>query len=153
VYAHFDELPREVASVRATRELNRMRGVVVETAINLPKTPYPPGRWAFLFEARGAGDIAPGDYPNARGMGASQDFPVLQFDTPHGEGYRYPEEYDWVSPHTAGNSGHFVVWEIEIKDDRVARLAIDFTGRCEWTEVEKKVKLFYGMIRYNSTFR
>jgi hypothetical protein len=37
-------------------------------------------------------------------------------------------ERGWRGPVHFGGGGDFVVWEIEVKDQRVARLAIDFIG-------------------------
>ena len=81
-------------------------------------------------------------------MDVSGVVPEIEFEPPTGL-----KGYEWAGGQHAGNSGHFVVWEIEVEEDRVARLAIDFTGRCEsWSGVHS-VKPFYGMIRYNSTFQ
>ncbi len=44
--------------------------------------------------------------------------------------------------------GSFVIWELEIKEKNVVRLAVDFVHRCE-----PAGQPFYGMLRFNSLMR
>jgi len=139
-YANIDPRAGTIQSVRRT---NPNRGIIVETA---PRGA--PGRWEFSFESPHGRDLAAGDFPGARGMDVSGEAPEIKFDAPAGL-----KGYEWSSNQNAGNSGHFVVWEIEVQEGRVNRLAIDFVGRCEWWNSIAYVKPFYGMIRYNSTLQ
>jgi hypothetical protein len=130
-------------TVRFVRRTDPGRGVVVETA-----PAGTPGRWEFRFEAPVGLSLAAADYSGARGLDTSGDAAELRFEPPAGL-----EGYQWTSNQLLGNSGRFVVWEIEVKEGRVDRLAIDFQGRCETWDRIHLVKPFHGMIRYNSTYQ
>jgi hypothetical protein len=151
-YIQIDTTSRDVVSVQTTRRTNRSRGVVVETAPRSLTGTFVPDRWVFQFEAPGVGDLVAGDYPGAKGMDVTLESPSLKFEPPVDARGRVPEGYDWIGNQNGHNIGHFVVWEIQIENDHVTRLALDFTGRCEWFDGVKQVRPFYGMIRYNSTF-
>jgi len=45
-------------------------------------------------------------------------------------------------------SGSFVIWELEMKEKNVVRLAVDFVHRCDPTGPP-----LYGMLRFNSLMR
>jgi hypothetical protein len=142
-HGNYAVVDRRAGLVQGVRRTNTRRGIIVESA--------PRGtadRWEFCFEAPQSRDLNAGDYPDARGMDVSGVAPEIKFDPPAGL-----KGYEWVGDQNVGNSGRFVVWEIEVEGDRVTCLAIDFTGRCRAVSGIHPVKPFYGMIRFKSTFQ
>jgi hypothetical protein len=88
--------------------------------------------WNIEFAAPRGGTLAVGDYPNAKRYPFNAESPGLSFSG-HGR-----------SASKVG--GHFVVWELELKDGQVVRLGIDFIHRAEETGPP-----LFGKLRYNST--
>jgi hypothetical protein len=74
-----------------------------------------------------------GEYPNAERFKYSGDSPGIDF---RGKGRD-----------SLKIAGEFAVWELEIVDDKIKRLAIDFVQRADGKDAPLK-----GTIRYNSTF-
>jgi hypothetical protein len=111
-------------------------------------------------------DYGPGDFvirPNGRGVQVTCGGWWMDIGAPAGQTLR-PGEYDGAkrfafsgqSPgidlHGNGRgsntiAGNFVVWELEVKDNKVVKLAIDFLQRSE-----EKGPPLYGSLRFNSSF-
>jgi len=131
---------------RGVRRTNATRGVTVASAL-----PGKPDRREITFEAPHNQNVTAGDYPDARGMDVSGNAPELK----------------WSPDGCNDGDGHFVVWEIEVKDNQVSRLAIDFVGRCKGLSstsiadrskggqfvTQRRFYPVYGMIRFRSTFQ
>ncbi len=127
---------------------NRARGVTVTTA-----PPGKPDLWQFEFEAPHGQILAAGDYPDARGMDVGGDAPEVRFSAPIELVKGLSHLANQLFGVQTSGTGHFVVWEIEVNDNQVTRLAVDFVGRCQLFDGYRHVNPYYGMIRYRSTFR
>jgi hypothetical protein len=90
--------------------------------------------WRILFGGPGNRFLQVGEYPDAKRHPFSGDSPGIEF-TGKGRGANRI-------------AGKFVVWELEVKDNQVVRLAVDFIQHCE-----ERMPPLYGMIRVNSTYR
>ncbi len=88
--------------------------------------------WRIEFGGPGQQFLEVGEYTNAKRHAFSKDSPGIAFGKGRG---------------CNQISGEFVVWEIEMKGNEVASLAIDFVQRCE-----EKMPPLYGMIRYRSSY-
>jgi hypothetical protein len=89
--------------------------------------------WNVQFAPPRGGALKAGEYDGAKRYPFNDDSPGLSY-TGHGRGSNQV-------------GGKFVVWELEVKDGKIAKLAIDFIYRSEVTGPP-----LYGMLRYNSTF-
>lgn len=90
--------------------------------------------WTILFGAPHGQFLQVGEYPNARRYPFSDKAPGIEF---FGQGRGCNRI-----------AGKFVVWELEFRENAVARLAIDFVQRCE-----ESGPPLYGRIRYNSSLQ
>lgn len=90
------------------------------------------GGWNIEFAAPRGGSLGVGDYPNAKRFPFHDESPGLSF-TGHGRGSNRV-------------GGRFVIWELEIANNIVKKLAVDFIHRSEGTGPP-----LYGMLRFNSS--
>ncbi|MBA4066264.1 MAG: hypothetical protein C0501_21620 [Isosphaera sp.] len=88
--------------------------------------------WNVQFAPPRGGALKVGEYDGAKRYPFNDDSPGLSY-VGHGRGSNQV-------------GGKFVVWELEVKDGKIAKLAIDFIYRSEITGPP-----LYGMLRYNST--
>jgi len=91
-------------------------------------------RWNIQFAPPRGKTLGVGNYPDAKRYPFNDSSPGLSF-TGHGRGSNQV-------------GGRFVVWELEVKGDKVVRLAVDFIHRAEG-----RGPPLYGMLRYNSKFQ
>jgi hypothetical protein len=89
--------------------------------------------WKVEFAAPRGAVLAVGDYANAKRYPFNNDAPGINFSG-KGRGANMI-------------AGRFVIWELEVKDNAIVRLAIDFVQRAE-----VKGPPLYGMLRYHSAF-
>jgi hypothetical protein len=101
-------------------------------------TSPPPSGWEIEFEAPHSQEFEEGIYTVARGQNLPAASPRIKLTTSD----------LYLSPNF---SAQFVVWEIEVKQGVVTRLAIDFAGNGEGSHNNRMP--FSGMIRYHSQFR
>lgn len=90
------------------------------------------GGWTLHFSAPRGKTLDAGEYAGAKRWPFNEDSPGLDFDG-HGRG----------SNRVAGK---FVVWELQIENGKVTRLAVDFLYHSEETGPP-----LYGMVRVNSS--
>ncbi len=91
------------------------------------------GGWTLNFGGPGKRFLESGEYRDAKRFPFSGESPGLEF-------YGFGRGANTLS-------GEFMVWEIEVKNNQVVRLAVDFIQRCEG-----KMLPLYGSLRINSTF-
>jgi hypothetical protein len=92
------------------------------------------GPWSAWFGAPKGQFLRVGEYRNAKRHAFSKDAPGIDFS---GEG----RGCNMIA-------GEFVVWELEVKDNQITKLAIDFVQRCEG-----KMPPLIGRIRINSSLQ
>ena len=110
--------------------------------------PVPGGqgyRWALLFEASIRHSLLVGEYGGAwsnRGRGSFDIGPLIRIE---------------LSPLERDSAGEFVVWEIELQDKKVVRLAIDFITDTEYgfpsTDKRDFRDIRRGSLRFSSRFK
>jgi hypothetical protein len=90
------------------------------------------GDWTLAFAAPEKKNLAPGDYADAKYAPSTDKSPGVSFS---GLG------------RSGEVSGHFVVWELEAKDGKAVRFAVDFvmTSAVDGPPI-------CGLVRFNSTF-